>query len=466
MALILIVEDEKLIRWGMRKQLEHYGHVVLEAPTMAEAAVHVRDHRPDIALLDLRLPDGNGLDFLQEQQAALAETAVIVVTASGQVEMAVRAMKLGAFDFLPKPLKEEDLVRVVGAALERQQERNAVERLKRDGERVTGSPPVAVSEAMRDVLRLCETVAGSAAGTVLVQGETGTGKEVVARFIHSRSARSGGPLVALNCAALPEQLVESELFGHEKGSFTDARSARKGIFELAHGGTVILDEIGELPMGMQAKFLRFLEERFFRRVGGMRDLWVDVRILALTNRTLEDRVNEGSFRSDLFYRLNVFPVQIPPLRERREDILPLALHFLKQYGTAGGRIFTDISPALRETLVRYDWPGNVRELRNLMERTSILEPGGIATGKFLPLASRAATTSGAIPVVSVLGDAVLPLDEVEFQMVKRAMKAEGGNQSKAAKLLGVSRDQVRYRVKRYREEGRWDERWGGVDAEE
>jgi DNA-binding NtrC family response regulator len=453
-ASILLVEDEKLIRWGFRRALEARGHVVDEAACLEQAENHLRDHRPDILILDVRLPDGNGVDFMLEQKAALSESLVIVITASGAIDTAVRAMKAGAMDFLSKPLAEEEMLAAVDQATERLSERNAVERTRRDGERAIERTVVAKSFGMKGILELAAIVAASPAATVLVSGETGTGKEVVARFIHARSARSSHPTLALNCAALPENLVESELFGHEKGAFTDAKSARKGIFELGDGGTIVLDEVGELPMPLQAKLLRFLEERTFRRVGGTREIRVDVRVVALSNRDLEAATKVNEFRADLFFRLNVFPIHIPPLRERPEDIVPLAEHFVGLFGPLCGKTFSGISPELAEALLRHQWPGNVRELRNLMERATILESGGVVTGRHLPL-SRPAETATPPAAREPFGGEVLPLDEAEFILVERAMRLCNGNQSKAGRVLGVTRDQVRYRVKRYVDEGRW-----------
>lgn len=454
MASILLVEDEKLIRWGFRRALEARGHVVDEAASLEQAENHLRDHRPEILILDVRLPDGNGVDFMVDQKAALSESLVIVITASGAVDTAVRAMKAGAIDFLSKPLAEEEMIAAVDQATERLSERNAVERTRREGERAIERTVVARSVGMKSVLEMAGIVAASPAATVLVTGETGTGKEVIARFVHARSARSSHPTLALNCAALPETLVESELFGHEKGAFTDAKSARKGIFELGDGGTIVLDEVGELPMQLQAKLLRFLEERTFRRVGGTREIRVDVRVVALSNRDLEVATNAKEFRPDLYYRLNVFPIHIPPLRDRPDDIVPLAEHFVGLFGPLCGKAFSGVTPELAEALVNHGWPGNVRELRNLMERATILESGGVVTGRHLPLTRLPETAISAIPG-EPFGGEILPLDEAEFILVERAMRLCHGNQSKAGRMLGVTRDQVRYRVKRYVEEGRW-----------
>jgi two-component system response regulator AtoC len=459
MSRLLLVEDENLLRWALRTRLMRAGHTVDEAPTLAAAEEILRRTRPEVVLLDVNLPDGNGLDFLAAQREKLAESIVLVFTADGRVEDAVRAMKLGALDFLAKPVDQEELIRVVGQATALHHDRLEAEGSRRAREKQTSVRVIAESPAMERVLSLALTVATSSSTTVLVQGETGVGKEVVARYIHANSPRVSAPLQALNCAAIPENLVESELFGYEKGAFTDAKTSRKGLFELADSGTVVLDEIGELPPLLQSKLLRFLEERSFRRLGGVREIAVDVRILALTNRSLEQQVVEGKFREDLFFRLNVFPITVPPLRERREDILPLALSFIRQFGAASGKRFTAIAPELEARLVAHDWTGNVRELRNLMERAAIMENGEILTGESLTL-SHAKSLSAPSP----LDNAIIPLDEVEFTMVERAFRASKGNQSQAARLLKVSRDQLRYRVKRYRELGTWPADLGADEA--
>jgi two-component system, NtrC family, response regulator AtoC len=443
MALLLLVEDEPLLRWALRQRLVNAGHMVDEASTLAEAEEQLRRRRPEMVLLDVNLPDGNGVDFLAAQQEKLAESSVLIFTADGRVDDAVRAMKLGALDFLTKPVDQDELLRTIerATAVRRQKLDAEVARRAREQQR-GGMGVIGLSAAMKEVLRLASIVASSASTTVLIQGETGAGKEVVARYIHARSPRASAPLQALNCAALPEHLVESELFGHEKGAFTDARASRKGLFELADGGTVVLDEIGDLPPSPQAKLLRFLEERTLRRLGGVREIAVDVRVLALTNRELREDVAAGRFREDLFFRLNVFPIYVPPLRERREDIVSLAASFVQQFG---GKRFSGLSPELEARLTAAPWTGNVRELRNVIERAVLLEPGPVLTGRALQLDTAAAAPSD---------EAILPLEEVEYRMVQRAMRAANGNQSQAARLLQVSRDQLRYRVKRYREEGR------------
>jgi len=449
MALILILEDEALLRTTLRRRLERFGHVVHEAPSIAEGRQHLARHRPDLVLLDLSLPDGNGLDFLDEQHEALGESLVLVMTGTGQIEDAVRAMKLGALDFLQKPVIHDELLVLIDRALKRRREGADAERTRREREREAADRIVAESPGMKSALGLAGTVAASPATTVLVQGETGTGKEVIARYIHARTPGRDLPLCFMNCAAMPEMLAESELFGHEKGAFTDARETRKGMFELADGGILVLDEIGEMPAPLQAKLLRCLEERQIRRVGGSREILVNVRVIALTNRDLEGRVKDGSFRKDLFFRLNVFPITVPPLRDRREDILPLAHYFLERFAPKVGRTVQTFSPDARKRLEQYDWPGNAREVRNVVERAAILERGNEIGARHLNIPA-----SGAAAAAD--DGEILPLDEIEYRSIVRAVRACDGNQSAAAKLLGVSRDQLRYRVARYRDEGRWN----------
>ena len=450
MASLLLVEDEQLLRWALRGRLVRAGHSVQEAGTLAEAEIRLREMLPQVVVLDVNLPDGNGIDFFAAQRERLADSSVIIVTASGSIEDAVRAMKAGAADFLGKPVDHEELLRLIEKATQRRRDTLEAEVSRRAREKQTHSKVIAESAAMREVLRVAATVASSPSTTVLIHGETGAGKEVLARYIHASSPRANAPLQALNCAAIPEHLVESELFGYEKGAFTDAKTARKGIFELADGGTVVLDEIGEIPLALQAKLLRFLEERTFRRLGASREIAVDVRVIAMTNRSLRKEVAQGTFREDLYHRLHVFPIEIPPLRERRDDILPLAFSFMKHYGASCGKHIADMTRELREQLLSHSWTGNVRELRNLIERAVILEEGDQLTTRFVPPPDTSRRGTAAANEEEV----ILPLEEVEFLMVQRALRAARGNQSQAARLLQVSRDQLRYRVKRYRELGK------------
>ena len=339
MALILIVEDEKLLRWALAEQLTRAGHTVHAAADLAEAKEHLGKHQPDVMLLDLSLPDGHGLDFYERHRQQLEDSVVIVMTAVGQVEDAVRAMKLGALDFLNKPVDQAELVRLVSRSLNLRSDQLEAQAARQSRERNLDQDLVAESPVFREVLRVAAEVAKSEVSSILLLGESGSGKNVLAREIHAHSSRKDKPAIEVPCAAIPDQLLESELLGHERGAFTDAKSTRKGAFELADGGMVVLDEIGELKLELQAKLLHVLEERRLRRVGGSREILVDVRVIALTNRDLKAMVQDGSFRRDLFYRLNIFPIQVPPLREHSEDILPLARHFLNQLQAKFGRQF-------------------------------------------------------------------------------------------------------------------------------
>ena len=450
MALILLIEDEKLLRWSLKKRLEKEGHTVHTAESLEEAEVHVTQHFPDMVLLDLSLPDGHGLDFYEKHQDALEESVVLVMTAVGEVEDAVRAMKLGALDFLPKPIDHKALIALVNRSLDVRATRRDAQVAKSIRQRKLDVDIVSHSPQFRETLELACEVSRSDVDTILLLGESGTGKNVVARYIHVNSSRSEGPYLEVNCAAIPEQLLESELFGHEKGAFTDAKKSKPGTFELANGGTVLLDEIGELRLDLQAKLLHLLENRIFRRVGGIREIRVDARIVALSNRDLRSMVRDRTFRDDLYYRVSVFPIQVPSLRERHEDILPLARYFLRFLQTKSGKSIKGFSRDAENVLISYSWPGNVRELRNVVERAIILEKG-----TEISLRSLILDTIDLPPLPETgpgggLPEGIVPLEEIEGEMVQRAMTASGENQTRAAELLGITRDQRRYRLKKFR----------------
>ena len=447
MALILILEDEKLLRWALSEQLSRAGHSVHAAASLSEAAEHLLKHQPDLALLDLSLPDGHGLDFYQQHRQKLEETVVIVMTAVGQIEDAVRAMKLGAVDFLNKPIDQAELVDLVGRSLSRRSEQLEAQAARQSRERDLDRELVAESPALREVLRVVDQVAQSEISSILLLGESGSGKNVLARRLHQRSPRHQRPFIEVPCAAIPDQLMESELLGHERGAFTDAKSTRKGAFELADGGTVALDEIGELKAELQAKLLHVLEERRLRRVGGSREIFIDVRVIALTNRDLAAMVRDGGFRQDLFYRLNVFPITVPPLREHPEDILPLARRFVEELQGKFGKSFDGFSREAENSLIGYSWPGNVRELRNVVERAMVLEHGQKIGNKSLILDQ--AGVARASDKTAGEGGAIVPLEEMERRLVERAMQATGNNQTRAADLLGITRDQLRYRLQKF-----------------
>jgi two-component system response regulator AtoC len=452
MALILLVEDEKLLRWSLQQRLEKEGHEVLPAKDLAEASSSLSSHQPDLVLLDLSLPDGHGLDFYERNLERLDDSVVLVMTAVGQVEDAVRAMKLGALDFLSKPVDHRALVELVNRSLQVRGIRRDAEVAQRIRERELAMEIVARSEASKRMLEIAGEVASSQVDTILLAGESGTGKNMIARYVHAVSERHAAPFLEVNCAAIPGQLMESELFGHEKGAFTDAKHTHKGTFELSSGGTVLLDEVGEIRVDLQAKLLHLLDRRTFRRVGGTREIKVDVRVIAATNRNLREMVRNREFRDDLYYRLSIFPIEIPPLRERREDILPLARMFLANLQQKVGRRYEGFSREAENILLAYSWPGNIRELRNVVERAIILEKGPlVGTGSLiLDTVQPSGTAGGSGPrPASGPADGIVPLETMEREMVRRAMRASGGNQTRAAEILGVTRDQLRYRLKKF-----------------
>jgi DNA-binding NtrC family response regulator len=445
---ILVVDDERLQRWGAREHLQAWGYGVLEADSASTAIDTYRRENPDLVLLDLKLGLESGLDVLRDIKAMNPSAAVIMITAHGVIEDAVDGFRLGLIDFMRKPLDFEALRVALRYRLDAQRLRSEVERVRHDRSReaavVGTSPPV------QRALRLIERVATSEATTVLLQGESGTGKDLFAQILHERGTRASGPFVAVNCAALPGTLLESELFGHERGAFTDARAMKKGLFEAADGGTLYLDEIGELELALQAKLLRVLETMTFRRVGGLRDITTDARVVAATNRNLHEAVRAGQFREDLYYRLGVIQVTLPPLRERREDIPALVEHLVERLAVKARRQPMAVSPRAMEALTRYDWPGNVRELRNALERAILLEDGATVTTEHLP-AAIVPLAADAVPQLSpfVLPPTGVSLERVEEHLVRQAMELADGNQSRAARLLDTTRAALRYKLKKY-----------------
>jgi len=447
---ILVVDDEHLIRWSMEQVLRREGFGVVQAGTGADALRLAQAESADLVLLDIQLPDADGLEVLERLRAGDPDLPVIMITAHGGVESAVRAMKLGAHDYIIKPVNFEELTIAIRKALETRSLRREVARFQAEERRGASlTDLVGESRAIRDLASLIGRIAQSDATTVLLEGESGTGKDLVARIIHFESARARGAFLALNCVALPEHLLESELFGHEKGAFTDAKGLKKGLFEQADGGTVYLDEIGDMKPDLQAKLLRLIEEKSFRRVGGLRDFRVDVRIIAATNRDLGRALEEGEFRKDLYYRLKVFPLRLPPLREHPEDILPLTSHFIARFNGEMGREVREIHPEAQACLTEYAWPGNVRELRNVLERALILASGPVLHVEHLPpeVGARVPPPEKAAPMA--LPAEGVSLEEVERDLVRQALDATGGNQVRAARLLGISRDALRTRMKKF-----------------
>ncbi len=467
---ILIVDDEKLVRWALTQKCTEYGYQSVEAETGEEALRSLQGESVDAVLLDVHLPDMSGLEVLEKLKQAGETRSIIMMTADPQLDDVKAALRMGAYDFVGKPINFEELGVTLQNALEAGALRTEVESLRGEVRRRAGYHEViGVSRKITELMKFVYKVAASEAGTILIQGESGTGKDLVAKAIHYRSSRAERPFVAINCSAIPETLIEAELFGHEKGAFTDAKAMKKGLFEIADGGTLFLDEIGELSPLLQAKLLRVLEDQMVRRVGGVRDIQVEVRVIAASNRDLEKEVREGRFRQDLYYRLAIIAIYLPALRERKEDIVPLVEFFLALYNKKFRKSVQGLSEETRRLMLNYDWPGNVRELKNALERAMILEEGNQLRPDDLPF-SVASGKGGAVPGENKLGAPVpeaqlapgkrrLPalsipeggtsLEDVEHALVELALQQSHGNQIKAAKLLSISRDALRYKMKKF-----------------
>ncbi len=451
---ILVVDDERLIRWTLAEALRGWGYAPVKAED-ASAALRLFDaERPAAVLLDINLPDRSGLDVLRELRRRDPQAVVIMVTAAALFENAVAALRSGAYDFVGKPINLEELKVTLRNAVEAGRMRRELKSIRGERSRRFGFEQiVGESPAMKEMVALARKVAASEVSSVLLQGESGTGKDLVAKAIHYTSRRAESPFVAINCAAIPATLIESELFGYEKGAFTDARARKEGLFEQAEGGTLFLDEIGELELNLQAKLLRVLEEETFRRVGGLKDIPLDVRVIAASNRDLKRESAGARFREDLYYRLSVIQIDLPPLRERGDDVLLLAEHYIRALGESLRRGVRSISPGVAEAFRRYSWPGNVRELRNVIERALILEEGEVITARHLPAGVARTPSNGSRAATDVDGLIHLPpggvsIDAVEMSLVRQAMAQTGGVQKRAATLLGLSRDQLRYRLKK------------------
>ncbi len=475
---IMVVDDERMIRWSIQQALAKDGHSVVTVETGEEAVAQAADEMPDLVLLDITLPGIDGIEVLRRLKSADPAVTVVMVTATEDLKTAVEAMRLGAYDYVSKPFDLDRLRLMAQNALDRHELRQEVEFHRKESvtkygfHRIVGS-----SRKLAEVLEIARKVARSEATTVLIQGESGTGKDLLAQAIHYESSRATRPFIPINCTALPGELLESELMGHEKGAFTDAKSAKKGLFEVADGGTVFLDEIGDMKPDLQAKLLRFIENKAFRRVGGHRDISVDVRIIAATNKNLEGLVKGGAFREDLYFRLNVIPIRIPPLRERTEDILPLAEHYLVEFSRDFKRPVPAFPPGLKAWMMSYEWQGNVRELKNVIERAIILgSDGALDTAGFNfaerkdrgqptgPPASAGGGGAGDGPPPEAFPDGQpsppaartfrLPpqgvvLEDVEKDLISQALVATQWNQTRAAEMLGLTRDALRYRMKKF-----------------
>ncbi|MFH1111195.1 MAG: sigma-54 dependent transcriptional regulator [Planctomycetota bacterium] len=446
---VLIVEDEKLIRWSLRQKLSARGYQVTDVENGKAAFEAINAGVYDLILLDYKLPDTTGLDILRKVRETDGDVVVIMMTAYSSIESAVDAIKLGAYDYITKPFDMDHVLRTADKALETTTLRREVRELRRHIEhdyaigRIIGRDP-----CMLELFEVVKRVAESGASTVFLRGDSGTGKDLIARVIHYNSDRAPRPFMNITCTALSETLLESELFGHEKGAFTDAKNTKKGLFELADGGTIFLDEVGDMPLGLQAKLLRFLEERMFRRVGGTTEISVDVRVIAASNRDIEKAMEERKFRNDLMFRLNVIPIYLPPLRTRGDDVRLLTQHFVDTFAQEFRKPIQRIDEEAYVKLAGYSWPGNVRELRNVLERAVLLCKGDTigaddvvvgrvdSAGAFLDLSHITLPPGG------------LDLRELESRLIHQAMTRTNNNQTKAAKLLKLSRDALRTRLEK------------------
>ncbi|HXH86358.1 MAG TPA: sigma-54 dependent transcriptional regulator [Nitrospira sp.] len=444
-AHILVVEDEINIRSALVTMLEKLGHTVHGTATAEEAIALLEQSKIDLVMTDLRMQGLGGMEFLRQMKEKWPDTEAIVMTAFGSIDTAVEAMRLGAYDYLTKPIDRDRFPIVIEKALERHalalENKELRDRLET---RTRFDHMVGRSEPMQQVYSLVDMVADSAV-TVLLTGESGTGKELVARAIHHKSSRVNGPFVTLNCGALPENLFESELFGYEKGAFTGAMTTKAGRFELADGGTLLLDEVGELSLKSQVDFLRVLETKEFRRLGGTKLITVDARIIAATNRNLEEAVKQGDFREDLYYRLNVVPIRLPPLRERSDDVPLLTERFLSEFAAKHHREAKEVSREAMRLLRHYAWPGNIRQLRNLMERLVITVKDSAIQPEHLPEEIQA-TKEDARTMVVALGSS---LRDVERETIRRTLTEVTNHREKAAKLLGISLRALQYKIKEY-----------------
>ncbi len=467
-AEIVIIDDQESIAHFLSRALSDDGHAVRVAHTAGEGVRLVRDEMPDVVFLDLKLPDGNGLDVLREIKSIADEIEVVLMTAYADVDSAVRAMKDGATDYLTKPVNLEQLRLIVAKALERRALWRELRHYRAEQDRRLDVDMIRGESArMHEVFEIVERVAGSDLTSVLIEGESGTGKQVIASLLHRLSPRRAHPFIELNCAAIPSELLESELFGYEKGAFTDAKTQKPGLLETADGGTLFLDEVGEMPLTLQVKLLKVLEGMTFRRVGGTKDVTVSVRIVSATNRDLRAQCRDGGFREDLYYRLKVVPIHVPALRERGRDVLIFAKYFLHHFSKQFGRRFRAISPEAEARLLDHDWPGNIRELRNLFEQTVLLEDGEVLEAHQLRLPGRAGAgggdghdadeRGGALATIArILRDERLPetgvdfeavIGELERRLLLVACEHTSWNQSRTARLLELGRDKLRYRMK-------------------
>jgi DNA-binding NtrC family response regulator len=447
---ILVIDDEKLIRWTLSQKLSDWNFEAHAAENGAQGLRLAEEETPDLVMLDVKLPDKKGTDLLAEFKKAWPELPVIMMTGFGVIEDAVTAMRLGAYDFISKPIDYTKLQSTVKNALEAASLKQEIAFYKeKEQNRFDADQIITTSKAMKQILEMVKKIAESEASIILLQGESGTGKDLLAQAIHHLSRRRNASYLAINCPAIPDSLLESELFGYEKGAFTDAKAQKKGQVELADEGTLFLDEISTLNLNLQAKLLRFLEAHSFKRVGGLKDIEVDIRVIAATNQDIELASREGKFRRDLYYRLNVCPVYIPPLRERKEDIIPLTNHFIFHFDKKFRKIIKGLDKEAEKLFLEYDWPGNVRELKNAVERAMIFEENSSITAKYLPIHLNGNSSSLPETSLNKSFEQNLSLYEMEQKLMIQALKKTNGNKTQAARLLNITRDVLRYKIKKF-----------------
>ncbi len=451
-AKILIIDDEKLLRWSLEQNLTKEEYIVLSAESGMKGLKLLSEEEPDIVLLDIHLPDISGIDILEQIKKEKKHPIVIMITAFGDIETAVKAIKLGAYDFVEKPFNLDKLKILLSKAVETGSLRQEVFQFKSQlTSQFSMNSIVGQSDQMKAVKALVRKVSQSDASTIFLHGESGTGKDLIAKVIHYTSNRSDKPFMDINCTALPETLIESELFGYEKGAFTDAKAMKKGFFELADGGTIYLDEIADMKSSTQAKLLKVIENKTFKRIGGVKDIAVNIRVIASSNKNIEEEIKNGNFREDLYYRLQVIPLRLPPLRERPEDIVLLINAFINQFNHEFKKNVRGISKEAKKAFLDYHWPGNIRELKNVIERAMILENEEYILPEHLPLElskENNALLEGAESRVTIPSGG-LNIEMVEKELITQALEQSKWNQTKAAKLLNLTRDALRYRMQKF-----------------
>jgi len=450
MASILIIDDDKFIRKTFLDLLAPKGHDVFTLETAEAGLAFLGTEEPDLIFLDLKLPGMDGLGFLEKLRLKKYDIPVVVITGYANVDTSVQAMKLGAKDYIRKPFNIEEILLIVDKIVQEKQRDDQLAYFQKQKDTILGyGDIIGNSEPMQNIYRFIDQVAASPKTTVLIRGETGTGKELVARAIHYKSERGNKPFIEVNCSAFQETLLEAELFGYEAGAFTNATQRKKGLLELAHNGSFFLDEIGDMAPGLQAKILKVLEKQTFRRVGGTKEIMVDTRIISASSRDIDKCIKAGTFREDLYYRLNVATVELPPLRERKEDVLILAEHFLKSYNAEFKKNILGISDTLKDRLIKHSWPGNVRELKNTLERAVLFEQGKMLHGETITLAERSIKKEDEPGKISI-GDQGVSLYDLERSLIIQALHKANYNQTKAARLLGLTRETLKYRLKKFK----------------